>query len=537
MDRIIELSTECFTRSDNFLPSSVQACVGAGRAAELLRFDAMAHLKRAAAECGFRQVRFHGLLHDDMGVYRELDGKPVLGTLYIDTLFDALIDVGIRPFVEFGFMPSELASGPETIFWWKGNITPPRDYSRWEWLISSLLGHWIERYGEDEVIGWNFEVWNEPDLSYFFEPKEARLLTEISPLFGQLPDPLGFLDDERNCRVLAEYLELYESTLRAVASVSPRCRVGGPATAAPAMIAPFLALCRKRGTPVHFVSTHAYAVGPGLDEKGTQQLYLKEDPNVLGTMFDAVRDYMIRAGCENLPLHITEWSSSYSPRDRSHDSWRQAAWLLHNICFLAPKADSFSYWTVTDVFEEPGPPSHLFHGGFGLITANGIPKPAFHAWRLVKALGEARIPEGTAHCLIGGDDGTYRILCWEPVGTPEGMSNEEFFGNRNEPPRYRNELTLSLGGLTPGRRTIRMTRLGYGITDPWTLWKNMETGNLTMRERESRLRAEGDCTTLTWDTLIKSDGIWLWQTPIGEGDIYFFEIGDVQVQEPRHDDT
>lgn len=103
-----------------------QECIGAGRAAEGLRADWQKQLKLCKDEIGFKSIRFHGLLHDDMGVYAETPaGQPRLNWQYVDELYDYLLSIGVRPFVELGFMPSALASGTKTIFWWKANVTPP----------------------------------------------------------------------------------------------------------------------------------------------------------------------------------------------------------------------------------------------------------------------------------------------------------------------------------------------------------------------------------------------------------------------------
>lgn len=126
--------------------------VGAGRANEGLRADWQEQLADVQQNIGFRYIRMHGLLCDDMGVYSEdKDGRPMYNFQYIDALYDALLRLKIRPFVEIGFTPSKLASGPETIFWWKGNTTPPKDPVRWAALIRALVAHWRERYGENEI--------------------------------------------------------------------------------------------------------------------------------------------------------------------------------------------------------------------------------------------------------------------------------------------------------------------------------------------------------------------------------------------------
>jgi len=132
--------------------------VGAGRANEGLRASWLEQLKVAADEAGFRYVRFHGLFHDDMFVYREIDGKPVYNFQYIDDLFDRMLALNVRPFVELSFSPSDMATTKDTAFWWHANGSPPKDYGKWAELVSRFAQHCIDRYGIGEVRSWYFEV-------------------------------------------------------------------------------------------------------------------------------------------------------------------------------------------------------------------------------------------------------------------------------------------------------------------------------------------------------------------------------------------
>ncbi|MBM6960858.1 hypothetical protein H6A61_08365 [Bacteroides caecigallinarum] len=143
-------------------------CVGAGRAHEDLRAEWQKQLAEIKKECGFRYIRFHGLLHDDMGVYKEKNGKPVYNFHYIDALYDFLLSIDVRPFVELSFMPDALKSGEETVFWWKGNKTPPSNKEKYASLIYEVVKHFVDRYGIDEVKKWYFEIWNEPNHKGFF---------------------------------------------------------------------------------------------------------------------------------------------------------------------------------------------------------------------------------------------------------------------------------------------------------------------------------------------------------------------------------
>ena len=159
--------------------------MGAGRANEGLRADWQKQLKQVKDELGFKYIRMHGLLHDDMGVYFEdKAGNPVYNFQYIDVLYDFLLSVGIKPFVELSFMPQALASGEKTVFWWKANVTPPKSYEKWARLIEALTNHFTERYGKDEVKTWYFEVWNEPNHAGILVFRHERIFQvyTITPL-------------------------------------------------------------------------------------------------------------------------------------------------------------------------------------------------------------------------------------------------------------------------------------------------------------------------------------------------------------------
>src|SRR5215211_8483268 len=257
--------------------------VGAGRAAEGLRADWQRDLALVRRECGFEYVRFHGLLQDELGVYSEdRQGRPVYNFQYIDAVYDAILNAGMRPFVEFGFMPQKMASGEKTIFWWKGNITPPSDYAKWEGLVVALVRHWTDRYGRNEVRRWYFEVWNEPNLKDLFWSGDQ-----------------------------AEYFKLYDATVRAIKSVSPEYRVGGPATAGRGWIREMIDHSAKTRAPLDFITTHDYGVTSGaLDAEGTQQLFLDPSRDAIVAGVREVRAQIKASAMPNLPLHYTEWSTS-----------------------------------------------------------------------------------------------------------------------------------------------------------------------------------------------------------------------------------
>lgn len=321
-------------------------CVGAGRAGELLRKTAVEHMNLVSKECGFRYVRFHGLLSDDMAVYlTSRDGSVQYNWQYIDMVYDEILSAGMKPFVEVSFMPRDLASGEKSLFWWNANVTPPADYDRWYDLIHQLILHFTHRYGQQEVSTWYFEIWNEPNHPAFFS------------------------------HGLDEYLKLYETTARAIKDVNASYAVGGPATAGNAWISELIQFCYDNSVPLDFLSTHTYCVDGHFDEFGEKQLMLREDQDCIMKDIAQVVAEVKNSPMPHLPIHYTEWSASYSPRDPIHDSYFHAPFILYHIKRLMGQIASLSFWTFTDVFEETGPAPTPFHGGFGLINQQTLKKP------------------------------------------------------------------------------------------------------------------------------------------------------------------
>jgi xylan 1,4-beta-xylosidase len=417
-------------------------CIGAGRANEGLRADWQAQLALVQKEIGFKYIRMHGLLHDDMGVYKEdRQGNPIYNWQYIDKLHDFLLSVHLKPFVELGFMPGDLASGPNTVFWWKGNVTPPKSYAKWADLIRALTRHFEERYGHDEVKTWYFEVWNEPDLKGFWAAD------------------------------LKEYLKLYKTTAEAIKSVSADYRVGGPASASPYEFETALVeYCAANHVPIDFVSTHSYGVKQGFfDDNGGRGTVLDTDPaSVSGRMLHS-RDLLRGSKLPNLELHFTEWSSSYTPTDPIHDQYHQAAFILDKIKNAQEAVNSLSYWVFTDIFEEAGPRMTPFHGGFGLLNYQAIKKPAYYAYEFLNRLGPTELVNADAASWVTVDGaGGVQALFWDftPIAPPEG-TNDQVFYKGDLPSKAKGKVRFEVGGVPDGTYTVDVFRAGYRVNDAY----------------------------------------------------------------------
>ena len=482
-------------------------CVGAGRANEGLRADWQQQLAYVHRECGFRYLRFHGLLCDDMGVYSEdKNGQPVYNWQYIDELFDFMLSTGVKPFVEIGFMPSALASGPNTIFWWKGNVTPPKDYAKWENLIKALVMHWKERYGENEVATWYFEVWNEPNLDGFW-----------------IGDKKGKTDEEFSKYAKQEYFKLYASTAKAIKAVSSRFRVGGPATAGCAWVPETIDFCLKNNVPIDFISTHHYCVTSGfLDETGTSGTIFSQDPNAMSGRVHDVRRQIAESNDPNLELHFTEWSASYTPSDPIHDSYHSAAFILNSLRRSGSAPQSMSYWVFTDIFEEAGPRTTPFHGGFGLINYQGINKPAFYAYQFLNRLGAIELKSNDEASWISKDDkGGVQALFWDFTITHPGekVLNQDFY-KRDLPPKKAMQTTLRISGLKSGRYAATLYKVGYRVNDAYATYCDLGSPSQLTRAQVAFIKDKNDGSPLDRKVVIVGDdGVFASDYEVRENDL------------------
>jgi xylan 1,4-beta-xylosidase len=365
---------------------------GSGRAVLALRESYRRDLREVKQATDFEYVRFHAIFHDEVGIYDEdSQGSPVYNFSYIDQIYDGLLANGVRPFVELSFMPQKLAARNILhSFWYKPNVSPPKDWARWDGLIAAFSKHLIDRYGIDEVAQWYFEVWNEPNLDFWAgEPKQAS------------------------------YWELYDHSARAIKSVNPRLRVGGPATAQAAWVDAFIKHCADNKVPVDFVSTHVYGNDRAQDVFGTDE-DIPRDKMVCRAV-SKVHHQIEASSMPHLPLIWSEFNASYKNEPEVTDSTYMGPWLADTIRQCDGLVGVMSYWTFSDVFEEQGVVRTPFYGGFGLIAADGIPKPAFNAFKLLHKLGDQRIAlDSNSALLTRRNDGTLVLAIWN-YAAPDQM--------------------------------------------------------------------------------------------------------------------
>ncbi len=366
-------------------------CIGTGHMSLALQQEYLEQLALVQKEIGFCYIRGHGLFCDDMAIYQEYTDdagqcRAEYNFTRLDRVMDSYRKLGLKPFLELGFMPEKLARGTQTVFYYRGNVTPPREMPAWCALVTATLSHLMARYGAEEVTTWPVEVWNEPNLDIFWEHADQ-----------------------------AEYLRLFAETFRAVKALDARFRIGGPAVCdigCHDWISAFLAFCRKEKIRPDFISRHHYTAEAPVYEGhyGYVKLHdtdwAQKDLHKTRCLIDEASDF------RGLPLYLTEFNTSYIPRCPLHDTNKNAAFLAQMLSWLGDDCASYSYWTFSDVFEEEGEPFTPFHGGFGLVANGCIPKPTFWTFAFYRRLEGVCVLRAEDALVVRTAEGNYRGVAW-----------------------------------------------------------------------------------------------------------------------------
>lgn len=437
-------------RSAGPLPHFWEKAAGSDRTVVGLREQWRQDLIRAQKETGIQSVRCHGLFDDEMGI--AAGGAGSFNFLYVDQIYDFMLDHGVRPFVELSFMPEAFASSANRIFAYKGNVSPPRNWQDWHDMVHAFTDHCVKRYGIAEVRGWKFEVWNEPNIGFWAGSQD-------------------------------EYFELYRQSALAIKKVDQNLQVGGPSTAQLAWIPELIQYCARQGVPIDFVSTHVYPNDPQKYIFGQDHLYTFEQ--VIPRGLEQVKRQVESSKMPTLPIWITEWSS------------QNPAFITDTVKNCIGLAEAMSYWTFSNVFEEGGVPSGIFNGTFGMLDQWGIARPSLHAFALLHKLGDSLLPTDPGPILATRrNDGSAAVMLWNLIPANEGgdVANGNPIGATGGSNKQRGQgksFRLRMSGLD-GNAQVAISQVNGQVGTAIPKWQEMGSPKYPSAGEIAQLRAAAE---------------------------------------------
>ena len=369
-----------------------------GRAADLLYADVQDMARRTQRDIGFSYIKLSGILSDELHICsRNAAGELTYSFTYLDKVLDFLRDVGLRPLVQFSFMPAALAKDPNKLLFGH-QVSEPRDMDEWVSLVETVIRHMQDRYGAAEIRRWLFCVWTQPDTPRYM---------------------YGFSSDQA-------FYQFYQRTYLTVKGCDSGLTFG--ASAAYYIVKPnhtnwylpFLTWSQTSGCEPDFLNFTYYdtilvdTFQEGQSGKeafgfvGSMQLNQASDGflRFVGQVLDEAK----RLGW-NRPVYLTEWNSTPSQQDLLNDTCFKSCYIARCILESYDQLDSFGYWSLTDWMSEAPLPKQLFFGGLGMFTVNGIPKASYHVFHMLRRLGDSLLGRGPGWFITAGDGG-YQVLLY-----------------------------------------------------------------------------------------------------------------------------
>lgn len=453
------------SREVGSLPHFWEKCFGSDRVAIGLRAAWRSDLIHTQPRTGMQAVRCHGLFDDEMGIAQAGAGK--WNFLYVDQVYDFMLDHGVRPFVELSFMPEAMASSANRVFFYKANVSPPRRWKDWFDMVQAFTRHCIKRYGIGEVSDWKFEVWNEPNISFWAGSQE-------------------------------DYFELYRQSAQALKQIDRRLSVGGPASAQLSWIPDLIGFCARKDVPIDFVSSHVYPTDPQKHIFGKSDAYPYDEVIPAGVRL--AKHQIESSAMPKLPLWITEWSS------------QNPAFIAHTLKECIGLTEAMSYWTFSNVFEEQGVPNGIFNRGFGLTAQEGIERPSLHAFDFLHRLGEVRVRSDEGSILATKRaDGSLAILIWNlvPNQSPRDFANgnpmvQGSGGTGSN--KLRKTMHLKIKGWR-GHNSVKVSRVNGSVGTAMPLWEKMGKPQYPSREQIAELQKAAELPPPQKTVLDSSGGL------------------------------
>lgn len=401
-----KISIDCSKVTGKF-SASWRKIIGFMRASDALRSSLREQLRTLQQEVPFEYVRFHGIFSDDMMVYNEdLNGEMVLNFNLIDELLDFLLEIKLKPFIELGYMPEKLASEKKTFYKWHANISAPSNRSKWLLLIKRFLEHLAERYGKEAMDSWLFEIWDEPDYvnRYYPEPKDLGfpfLKETLRAVKESDPDlKVGVLNLMDEALLDTDIVKQLYQALNGNKWQPDFCAFSVYSFQYPSH--PFREIIKKEMDDLPFnyqpQKTLTYAA------YGGEQRFSESVDHIT----QLLRQYPIAK-----KIYIDEWNLNPDPNDFLHDTCFKAPFIVKNVLNNSSKVDGMSYWALSDIFDEVVYTDNLtLHGGLGLMTEDGLKKPAYYAFRFLSKLGPSVIFQNDFAIVTKDLKGTVQILLY-----------------------------------------------------------------------------------------------------------------------------
>jgi len=414
------------------------------------------HVTDGVMNLGLKSLRQHGLFHDDLGIYTEVNGAPVYDFSKSDQIFDFFVSLGIEPIVELAPMPSALAADPsKVVFEWDMIVSIPKDFARWQELVNKFVQHSVDRYGAETVNRWYFEVWNEPECC----------------------------QNKFWSGTIEQYFELYDHTAAGVRAALPAGRVGGPVNSQPIELTANSMIGQKF---LQHVTTDNYLTPgqPGVLDFFASHSWSFIDGSVNG-YFQGL-DLLDSFNLKNIPIAITEYGPTYefNLRDEPQEMDQGAAFAVNTYADIVQRCTkdqrrlplAYSWWVLSDIFDEDiYREDDPFIGCMGLTSRENIHKPVYNAYKFLAQMGTQQVALSvTGAAGVGGmaartPDGGIQVILYNAQNPGQGPFDKTYYQVTEA-----HSIGVTVSGLDPAfPYDVTAYHVDHTAGNAYTVWQDL----------------------------------------------------------------
>jgi len=447
--------------------------INAGAAKDLMTSTFQEQLLSCKAVMGFEYVRFWDIYAPEM--YIDIhESKEQQNYSRLNTVTDFLVKNNLKPYIELGFKPVRILKTTRKAVKEVERAQQFNSDVEMRKFYSNLIRHFVKRYGSEEVQGWYFEYWEKINVNY--QTLKSYYYTTLS-------------DDAHK-----EYFRCFSIIAEEFRSCLAEVRIGGGGFPVRMYgeegFAQILTMWKKEKEKPDFISLSCY---PYVQEKEADSYYEKRTTDLEFVMhnIEMASNAMKKAGFPEVRLHVSEYSLSLSNRNVINDSCLKGAFLVHNAISCLGKAEIMGHWLFTDAYADEQDAGTLLFGGCGLLTKDGIAKPAYYAFEFLNRMYRQILQTNHNFLMTRSESGSVRIVCHN-LKKPNFnyyITEEDQLQIKDLPSISddREFLTIlfKINHMKDGIYTIKKNRINRNhgsVQDKWVAL-NMES-ELTMREME-----------------------------------------------------
>lgn len=419
--------------------------INIGSAEDLLRSEIREHVILLKEALGIEYMRFWNIFSKEMLLSLSDEGKYNFTRL--DYILDFFMRNGIKPHIELGTKPKRIQKNVQaTVECQETEVLYPTP-EVWKSFMKALMKHLVLRYGQEQMNSWRIELWWDERITH---------------------------DTENQKR----YLQMFQNTYQIVKLYCPLLEVGGYGMRGNYRADNLIEIWKSELIQPDFISASLYAYVRG-EENQDKFSKRNTDTNALKNVVTAMREYMNELGMQNTKLYVTEWNLTISDRNYINDTCFKGAYIIKNYLDFYGVVDMAGYFAGSDRISEYYDTNGLLYGGTGILSKDGILKPAGFAFEFLNRLYPYYIGKGSNYIVSSNRHGIYGILCHNM----RRLNYNYYFSKENElekeqmwkyvEDRKQMEFNLTLSDIEPGEYQQKIYRINTKNGNIFKIWREM----------------------------------------------------------------